>query len=179
MVGVQVGEDILKGFGTPSGQLEFFSPTLHQWGWPEQRYTIPWSLKSHVHPSNIDRTRGEMLLLPNFRLPTLIHTRSANSKWLYEISHKNPIWMHPEDAARIGARMGELVRVTTEIGYFVDKVYVTEGIKPGLIAMSHHLGRWRLESKKGPGIGTSNLARLEQQGDHVFKSEHHSRRATL
>ena len=82
VVGVQVGEDILKGFGTPSGKLEFFSPTLHQWGWPEQRYTIPWSLKSHVHPSNIDRTRGEMLLLPNFRLPTLIHTRSANSKWL-------------------------------------------------------------------------------------------------
>ena len=37
VVGVQVGEDILKGFGTPSGKLEFFSPTLHQWGWPEQR----------------------------------------------------------------------------------------------------------------------------------------------
>ena len=54
-----------------------------------------------------------MLLLPNFRLPTLIHTRSANSKWLYEISHKNPIWMHPEDAVRIGVTTGELVRVTT------------------------------------------------------------------
>ena len=38
---------------------------------PEQQYTIPWPLKSHVHPSNIDRTQGEMLLLPNFRLPTL------------------------------------------------------------------------------------------------------------
>ena len=35
--------------------------------------------------------------------------------------------------------------------------------------MSHHLGRWRLEAKKGPGVGTSNLARLEQQGDHIFK----------
>ena len=169
VVGIEVGDAILKGFGTPSGKLEFFSPTIHDWGWPEQQYTIPWPLKSHVHPSNIDRTQGEMLLLPNFRLPTLIHTRSANSKWLYEISHKNPIWMHPEDAQRIGVATGELVRVTTEIGHFVDKVYVTEGIKPGLIAMSHHLGRWRLEAKKGPGIGTSNLARLEQEGDHKFK----------
>ena len=40
-----------------------------------------------------------MLLLPTFRLPTLIHTRSGNAKWLYEISHRNPLWLHPEDAA--------------------------------------------------------------------------------
>ena len=32
----------------------------------------------HVHPDNIDRSKGEMLLLPNVRLPTFIHTRSAN-----------------------------------------------------------------------------------------------------
>ena len=110
------------------------------------------ALKKSRTRFHIDRTQGEMLLLPNFRLPTLIHTRSANSKWLYEISHKNPIWMHPEDAQRIGVATGELVRVTTEIGHFVDKVYVTEGIKPGLIAMSHHLGRWRLEAKKDRGL---------------------------
>jgi anaerobic selenocysteine-containing dehydrogenase len=52
-----------------------------------------------------------MLLLPNFRLPTLIHTRSANAKWLYEISHKNPVWMHPSDAQRLGVGTGDLVRV--------------------------------------------------------------------
>ena len=61
-----------------------FSPTLHDWGWTEQQYTIPWSLESHVSPRNINRDKGEMILLPNFRLPTLIHTRSANCKWLYE-----------------------------------------------------------------------------------------------
>jgi hypothetical protein len=35
------------------------------------------------------------------------------------------------------------VRVNTEIGHFVDKVWVTEGIRPGVVACSHHLGRWR------------------------------------
>ena len=35
-----------------------------------------------------------MVLLPTFRLPTLIHTRSGNAKWLYEISHSNPLWIH-------------------------------------------------------------------------------------
>ncbi len=165
LVGVEVDGEHLEGFPTPSRRLEFFSPTLRDWGWPEQQYVIPWPIKSHVHPDNIDRNKGEMLLLPTFRLPTLIHTRSANAKWLYEISHKNPVWMHPKDAARIGVRTGELIRVQTEIGHFIDKVWVTEGIKPGVIAMSHHLGRWRLEASQGVNPGMSNLVRLDEQGN--------------
>ena len=104
VVGVMVDGEAKVGFGTPSRKLEFFSPTLREWGWPEKEYTIPWPLKSHVHPDNIDRDKGEMLLLPNFRLPTLIHTRSANAKWLYEISHKNPVWMHPQRCRAAGRR---------------------------------------------------------------------------
>ena len=164
-VGLQVDGEDKAGFGTPSRKLEFFSPTLHEWGWTEREYTIPWPLKSHVHPDNIDIGKGEMLLLPNFRLPTLIHTRSANAKWLYEISHKNPVWMHPQDARRMGVQSGQLVRVETEIGYFIDKVWITEGIKPGIIAMSHHLGRWRLHEQQGVNPGMSNLAELHEDGD--------------
>lgn len=163
-VGVLVDGQVKAGVNTPSRRFEFFSQTLHDWGWPEKEYTIPWPLKSHVHPDHIDRAQGEMLLLPTFRLPTLIHTRSANAKWLYEISHKNPIWMHPSDAGRLGAQTGDLIRVDTEIGYFVDKVWVTEGIKPGVIAMSHHLGRWRLQEDAGVNPGMSALARLEEEG---------------
>jgi anaerobic selenocysteine-containing dehydrogenase len=86
-----------------------------------------------------------MVLIPTFRLPTQIHTRSANAKWLDELAHTNPLWIHPQDAARLaGIVSGELVRVTTELGYFVVKAWVTEGIKPGVVACSHHMGRWKL-----------------------------------
>jgi hypothetical protein len=177
VTGVMVDEVPRLGFETPSRKLEFFSPTLYHWGWTEKDYTIPWPLKSHVHPDNIDRSKGEMILLPNFRLPTLIHTRSANAKWLYEISHKNPVWMHPSDARRIGVKSGDLVRVETEIGYFVDKVWVTEGIKPGVIAMSHHLGRWRLQENTGVSPGMSNLVKLEEDanGNHRLNIIHGAR----
>jgi anaerobic selenocysteine-containing dehydrogenase len=169
-VGVMVDEVARVGFGTPSRKLEFFSPTLRDWGWPEREHVVPWTLESHVHRSKIDREEGEMILLPNFRLPTLIHTRSANAKWLYELSHKNPVWMHPSDAERIGATTGELIRVETEIGWFVDKVWVTEGIKPGIVAMSHHLGRWRLQEGAGGNPGMTALADLEESGDeHKLK----------
>jgi anaerobic selenocysteine-containing dehydrogenase len=109
-----------------------------------------------------------MILLPNFRLPTLIHTRSANAKWLYEISHKNPLWMNPDDARRLGVDTGDLVRVDTEIGYFVDRVWVTEGIKPGVVAVSHHLGRFRLDETSGVNRGASNLVKVEEDGKGGF-----------
>lgn len=164
VVGVMVDGKPKIGLNTPSRKFEFFSETLYEWGWPEREYTIPWTLKSHVHPDNIGFDKGGMLLLPNFRLPTLIHTRSANAKWLYEISHKNPVWMHPSDAERLDVETGDLIRVETEIGYFIDKAWVTEGIKPGVIAMSHHLGRWRLQEDAGIGPGMSSLAKLEENG---------------
>ena len=99
-VGVMVDGQPCRGWPTPSGKLEFFSRTLYEWGWPE--YAIPTYIDSHVAPSVIDREAGEMTLLPNYRIPTLIHTRSGNAKWLNEISHSNPLWLHPSDARRIG-----------------------------------------------------------------------------
>ena len=157
-----------SGFGTPSRKLEFVSQTLFDWGWKDKEFVIPYPLESHVSQAQIDRAGGEMLLLPNFRLPTLIHTRSANAKWLYELSHKNPIWMHPDDARRLGLETGDLTKVETEIGYFVDTVWVTEGMRPGIIAMSHHLGRWRLKQHEGVNRGSSNLVTIGERGNGQY-----------
>lgn len=162
VVGVMVDGEARAGFGTPSRQLELVSDSLIEWGWNTLEYALPWPLPSHVDVAEIDRAKGEMILLPNFRLPTLIHSRSANSKWLYEISHVNPVWMHPEDARRIGVETGELVRVDTEIGWFVDQVHVTEGIKPGIVAVSHHLGRWRLQDDSGVSHQASSVVRIDE-----------------
>ncbi|MBI3636026.1 MAG: formate dehydrogenase, partial [Candidatus Rokubacteria bacterium] len=159
-VGLEVDGVARVGFPTPSRRLEFFSPTLKAWKWGDQ--AVPGYIRSQVHWANLDRERGDMLLLPTFRLPTLIHTRSGNAKWLYEISHTNPVWIHPEDAARIGVATGDLLKVATAIGYFVDKVWVTEGLRPGIIACSHHLGRWRLQDIGGERWSTA-LVSLEQE----------------
>ncbi|HEY7790821.1 MAG TPA: molybdopterin-dependent oxidoreductase [Vicinamibacterales bacterium] len=139
-VGVELDGQVLRGFPTPSGRLEFYSSTVADWGWPEQ--AIPGYAASHVHARELKE--GETILISTFRLPVQVHTRSANAKWLDEIAHTNPLWMHPTHAARLGVRTGDLVRVETEIGHFVVKAWVTEGIRPGIVACSHHMGRWKL-----------------------------------
>jgi anaerobic selenocysteine-containing dehydrogenase len=139
-VGVLLGGTIVRGFPTPSGRLEFYSRTLADWGWPE--YALPTYIRSHIHPSSLEP--DQLPLIATFRVPVQIHTRSGNAKWLDEIAHTNPLWLHPTDAARIGVATGELVRVETRIGHFVVKAWVTEGIRPGVVACSHHMGRWKL-----------------------------------
>ncbi len=159
-LGVEIDGVARVGFPTPSRKLEFFSKTLKDWRWPE--LAIPTYAPSHVSRDRIDRARGEMLLMPTFRLPTLVHTRSGNAKWLNEISHRNPLWIHPEDAERLGVGTDELVKVSTEIGYFVDRVWITEGIRPGVLACSHHLGRWRLAEDLGGEKWSTALVDLKQ-----------------
>jgi len=161
-IGVEIDGRPHQGFPTPSRKLELFSKTLKDWKWPEE--ALPGYIRSHVHFSNVDRAKGEMVLLPTFRLPTLIHTRSGNAKWLYEISHTNPLWVHPEDAARLRVGTGDLLKIATGIGWFVDKVWVTEAIRPGIVACSHHLGRWRLAESTGGERWSTALVDLKQEG---------------
>ena len=104
----------------------------------------------------------QMVLISTFRLPVQIHTRSANAKWLDEIAHTNPLWLHSRDAERIGVQTGDLVRVETEIGHFVVKAWVTEGIRPGVVACSHHMGRWRLGEEGQRQLMAT--AKLEHEG---------------
>lgn len=159
-VGVMADGAPRTGFPTPSCKQEFYSQTMVDWGWPE--YAIPTYIKSHVHPDELDRDKGDFPLVPTFRLPTLIHSRSGNAKWLNEISNRNPVWMHTQDAERMGIQTGDLIRVTTEIGYFVDRVWVTEAMKPGVVACSHHLGRWRREQDAKGNRWSTNLVDIQE-----------------
>jgi anaerobic selenocysteine-containing dehydrogenase len=147
------------GFPTPSRKLELYSRTLKEWGWPEE--ALPNYLRSHVDQGQIDAARNEFVLLPTFRLPTLIHTRSGNAKWLNEISHSNPVWIHTSDARRLGVRTGDALKVATEIGHFIQRAWVTEAIMPGVVACSHHLGRWRLAEHAGMERWSSALVELD------------------
>jgi anaerobic selenocysteine-containing dehydrogenase len=164
--GVEIDGVRRAGFNTPSKKLEFYSPTLAAWGWPE--HAIPRYSTGHVYWRDLDRGANEFDLLPNFRLPTLIHTRSP-VKWAYEISHANPLWMSTGDAAKLGVAAGDLVRVRTAIGYFVTNAWVTEGIRPGVVAMSHHLGRWRLNESQGGSRNATALVSITKDGEHRYR----------
>jgi anaerobic selenocysteine-containing dehydrogenase len=164
-VGVRLADGSkVAGWLTPSRKLELFSRTMVDFGWPE--HATPGYIESHVAHRTMDLEGGELVLLPTFRLPTLIHTRSANAKYLNEISNSHPVWLNATDAERLEVTTGDLIRVTTRIGYFVARAWAHQGIRPGVAAMSHHMGRWRLHEQSGSRWATGRVS-LDMQEDGV------------
>ena len=117
--------------------------------------------------------------MPHLHLPAAgagsTRARPTASGW-DEIAHTNPLWLHRRDAARLGVGTGDLVRVETEIGHFVLKAWVTEGIKPGVVACSHHMGRWKLADGAGPekrrrGGGKAGDGRKAARGEGADRRE--------
>ncbi len=166
-VGVRLDDGSqVAGWLTPSRKLELYSDAMADFGWPDQ--ATPGYIESHVSHHQIDTAAGELVLVPTFRLPTLVHTRTGNAKYLNEIGNTHPIWVNADDAARLGLATGDLVRVTTRIGHYVARIWAHQGIRPGVIAMSHHMGRWRLKEGEGSRWATG-LVNLDHPEDGVWR----------
>ena len=166
-VGVELDDGSkVAGWLTPSRKLELYSDAVADFGWPE--HATPGYIESHIAHRRLDEDAGDMVLIPTFRLPTMIHTRSGNAKYLNEISNTHPLWTNSQDAERLGVTTGDLVRVSTRIGHFVVRVWATEGIRPGVVALSHHMGRWRLHETDGSRWVTG-LVDLDRSPDGVWK----------
>ena len=162
-IGVEIGDKKYEGFATPNKRLDFYTDWAVKWKWPE--YAIPFyprndeekekliHIVSHVHHKYMTEPNA-FALNTVFRLVYNIHTRSANSKHLMEISQNhNPVWIAPADAKRLGFKKGDPVKLRIvdtvsglESGYFIAMAIPTEGILPGNLACSHHAGRWKLKN---------------------------------
>ncbi len=163
-IGVEIDGKLYQGFHTLSKKLEFFSEWLaEEWKWPE--YAVPVyprneqehekmiHLVSQVHHTHMKK-ENEFALNTIYRLPYNIHTRSVNSKHLMEISQNhNPVWIYTEDAKRLGIKRGDAIKVRIvdtltgiESGYFIAMAVPTEATRPGVLACSHHAGRWKLKN---------------------------------
>ncbi|MFQ5891204.1 MAG: molybdopterin-dependent oxidoreductase [Candidatus Methanofastidiosia archaeon] len=90
----------------------------------------------------------------DFELTTykpVFHTqsRTASNPWLMELQEENYVEINSQDAEKLGVKTGDLVKVTSpsnEEGV-VGKALVTEGMRPGVIAISHSYGHWEYGSK--------------------------------
>ncbi len=76
----------------------------------------------------------------------ILHTqsRTISNAWLNEVMPENYIWMNRIDAIKLEIDIGDVVKVTSfsNTEGFRGKVVVMEGIRPGVIAVSHHYGHW-------------------------------------
>lgn len=144
-VGQKIGDKVYVGFKpdkvNKSGLFEIRSDLLREKGFkgmPAGYTGLPTYLPIPEHQAMKD---GE-LILTTYKVNVQTHSRTQNCKYLSEIYHDNPAWMHPKTAAARGIRDGAKIRVKSKVGEIVTKAKVTEGIHPDVVAISFHRGHW-------------------------------------
>jgi len=152
-----------KGFPTPSGKFEIFSKRLQERGLPALPAYVP--IKAHR-----GLKEDELILTVNRANVMTLHT--ANSKWLSEIFHQNPLWINPETARARGLREGDHVKVSSEVGSLIARVRLSQGVHPRAVTLTEGVGHWELgriaRAKKGKSADRdTELLWWENEGNGV------------
>lgn len=122
------------GFATPSGKFEVYSDRLAKAGHP--------ALPTY---SPIARTRkldDDEFILITHQWNVHTHGRTADSVWLSEIVHSNPMLVNEEIGRRLGLKTGDHVRVSGPSGEIETEIRLTQGIHPKTVAISDSVGHW-------------------------------------
>jgi len=89
-----------------------------------------------------EKAAADELVLTTYKVNVQSHSRSQNCKWLTELYHTNPAWMNPKTAAARGIKDRDKITISSPMGSMSTRARVTEGIHPGVIAVSNHCGHW-------------------------------------
>ncbi len=112
--------------------------------------------------------------------------RTAATPWLTLIQPENYVEINASDGRRLGIGDGDLVRLLSRTSPegVVGRAKLTEGLRPGVIAVSHHFGHWQLASRpyvvdgvrqaadpsRGTGLTVNPIMRLDQFRGRVLNT---------
>ena len=151
------------GFPTPSRKLELFSPTLAEWGWPE--YATP-GVHPQPRPLGGPRPRRRRAHPHPDVPPADADPHQVGQLEVAERDQPPPPAVDPSQRRRAARHRHRRPRARHDrIGHFVIESWRTEGIRPGVVACSHHMGRWRLDEQQGNERWSSGVADLEHDAD--------------
>jgi molybdopterin guanine dinucleotide-containing S/N-oxide reductase-like protein len=136
---------------TPSGKLEFYSLGLAE-HFPddEERPPVPHWIpygESHQESLQLPRARKYPLLCQSNHPKWRVHANLDDITWFKEIPTckvrgpdgylYEPVWIHPEEAAKRGIENGDIVKIFNERGGVLAGAYITERIIPGVAYIDH------------------------------------------
>lgn len=153
--------------------------------------TFPRTVQYNVSFSNLEKSAAmDVAEEDPQRFSLVLHGSSVNNrssayaKWLAEIEHDDPLFLHPDDARRLRVRDGDKVSLSAslpadsasgrEMQFEVTAaVFVSNGVRPGVVALVRGKGRKhggklaaarRFETEMDPDMG---MVWWESEGNGV------------
>jgi biotin/methionine sulfoxide reductase len=136
---------------TPSGRIEIFSETIAGFGYADCPGHPIW-----IEPCEwlgSDLTRRFPLHMISNQPSTRLHSQmdQASLSGALKVQGREPIWMHPDDAARRSIGEGNVVRVYNDRGACLAGARLTSALRPGVVQLS--TGAWYDPAEPGQ-VGT-------------------------
>jgi biotin/methionine sulfoxide reductase len=125
---------------TPTGKIEIFSSTIDGYGYPDCPGHPVW-LEPDEWLGSVAAGRFGLQLIanqPRSRLHSQLDV-GAHSQSV-KIAGREPVRLHPADAAARGLRDGDLVRIFNDRGACLAGLAVDEAVRPGVAQLS--TGAW-------------------------------------
>jgi anaerobic selenocysteine-containing dehydrogenase len=129
-----------RGFHTPSGKMEFKSSVLEKYEGRAGFEALPVYMPPKYSRESTPELAKEypFILNTGSRLPMYVHTRTFRLTWTNGLRPNHPAAdISPADAARIGIKQDEVIRISTPKDAIVVKANLTQMVQPGVIHMYH------------------------------------------
>ena len=152
-----------NALSTESGLIQLYSPKIASYGYDDCK----------GHPCFFEPTEGVsratkaaplalMACKSRYRMHSQLDGTVSHD--FANIEDREPLWIHPDDAAARGIRNGDIVLVSNKRGAVLAGAYVTERILKGVVVLHH--GAWfDPQDVKGRRIdvhGNSNTLTLDE-----------------
>jgi biotin/methionine sulfoxide reductase len=126
--------------GTPSGRIELFSETIDSFGYDDCIGHPAWFTPTEWLHS--ERAQQFPLLMIANNPRTRLHSQLdvGDYSQASKIQGREPIRLHPDDAAARGISDGDLVRVHHDRGSFLAGAIVSDAVRPRVVQIS--TGAW-------------------------------------
>ncbi|MCL5961787.1 MAG: molybdopterin-dependent oxidoreductase [Chloroflexi bacterium] len=121
-----------KGFNTASGKFEVYSKKMQSAGFS--------ALPTYDPIESTKDLKEDEFVLTTFQSSVHNSFNSAESAWLSEIDHDNPVWINADVARVRGIKRGDKITLTSVVGVIVAKAQPSHGIHPNIVAMCRHAG---------------------------------------
>ncbi len=125
---------------TPSGKIEIASAAIAAFGYPDCPGHPVW-LPSAEGPGTIAAARFPLQLIanqPSTRLHSQLDFGAASQA--AKVNGREPVRMHPQDAAAREIRDGDVVRLYNERGACLAGAVLSNALRPGIVQLS--TGAW-------------------------------------
>lgn len=156
---------------SPTGKIEFYSEELAT-HFPDDKERGPYPKfipygeshqESRLHP----RSEKYPYLIVSNHPRWRVHANLDDVSWLREIPtckvtgpdgyQYEPVWINPKDAAKLGVKDGDVVKIYNDRGWVLGGVLVTERIMPEVILQDHGARIDPIEPGISDRSGANNL----------------------